>query len=175
MKKLELITYGNPELQKPSAEVTRIDGEIRDMVADMLHTMYKEPGVGLAAPQIGDNRRLFVIGFEEGSAKIEMAIINPVITEYFSPEAAFEEGCLSIPGIIATVVRPSGIQLEGLDLNGEPLSIRAGGFLGRVIQHEYDHLQGTLFIDRLDSFEQERVKKALAKLGKKNRKKLGMR
>ena len=175
MKKLEIVTYGVPELQKPSVEISSIDGEIRDMVEDMFHTMYKAPGVGLAAPQIGDNRRLFVLGFEEAGTNIELAVINPVISEYFGAETPFEEGCLSVPGVSATVMRPSGIQLDGLDLDGEPLSIRTGGFLARVIQHEFDHLQGTLFVDRLDSFEQDRVSKQLVRIRKKTHKKIGLR
>ena len=175
MKKLDIVTYGNPELTKPSAEIPNIDGEIRDLVEEMFYTMYKAPGVGLAAPQIGDNRRLFIIGFEEAGTNIELVVINPTIKESFGADTPFEEGCLSVPGISATVMRPSGVHLEGIDLNGEPLSIRTGGFLARVIQHEFDHLQGTLFVDRLDSFEQDRIERQLHKVEKKTRKKMGIR
>ena len=168
----EIVCYGNPRLQEPSAPVSTVDAAVRELVADMFRIMYDAPGVGLAAPQIGVNKRIFVVGFEEKRQKTELAVINPKITGFFGEEVPYEEGCLSVPGISALVMRPSGIMLEGLDLEGKPFTIRTDGFLARVIQHEYDHLEGKLFVDRLDAEEMERIAGALKRLGKRTKKKL---
>jgi len=132
------------------------------MVADMVDTMYDEVGIGLAAPQVGISLRLMVVGHENG--REAKAIVNPVIAEQ-GGEVTAEEGCLSLPGIFAPVTRAEWVRLEGQDLEGKPVSIRARGLTARVFQHEMDHLDGVLFIDRLDAMTRDRIKRRIKKEG----------
>lgn len=124
-----------------------VDGRLVRLVEDMIDTMYEAPGVGLAAPQVGVERRLFV--YDVGDGEGAKAIVNPVISES-SGEWEFEEGCLSVPGLHWTIVRPKEIHLTGYDLDGNEVSIEADEYLARVLQHELDHLDGVLLLERLD-------------------------
>ena len=120
--------------------------EIRRLVADMVDTMYDEIGIGLAAPQVGVSLRLMVVGDEEGRGT--QVLVNPVITAQGGTVTA-EEGCLSLPGIFAQVARSEWVTLEAQDLEGNPVAITARGLRSRVFQHEIDHLDGVLLLDRL--------------------------
>ncbi|MBM3217464.1 MAG: peptide deformylase [Candidatus Rokubacteria bacterium] len=162
MAALKVRKYGDPVLRRRAAPVTGITPEVRRMVADMIETMYDEVGIGLAAPQVGISLRLMVVGHEHG--REARAIVNPVITEQ-GGEITSEEGCLSLPGIFAPVTRAEWVRLEGQDLDGQPVSIRARGLTARVFQHEMDHLDGILFIDRLDAMTRDRIKRRIRKEG----------
>jgi peptide deformylase len=137
--------FGDPVLRKVADEVTDVDGKLVKLVDDMLQTMYDEPGLGLAAPQVGVSRRLFVYDIGEGPE----AIVNPVISESRG-EWVYEEGCLSVPGLYWEIVRPKEIHLTGHDLDGNEVSLEADELLARLFQHELDHLDGVMLVDHLD-------------------------
>jgi peptide deformylase len=153
---LTIRQYGDPVLKQATKDVEEIDGSVAKLVEDMLETMYAAPGVGLAANQVGVQRRLFVYDIGKGPE----VVINPRITET-SGEWAFEEGCLSVPGLSWTIVRPNKVHLVGLDLDGNELSIDAEEYEGRVFQHEVDHLDGTLLIERLDEDQRRQALQVL--------------
>lgn len=146
--------FGDPVLRKVAEEVTDIDGRLVKLVDDMLETMYAEPGIGLAAPQVGVQRRLFVYDIGEGPE----VVVNPEITESRG-EWVYEEGCLSVPGLFWDIVRPKEIHLTGRDIYGNEISIEADELLARLFQHELDHLEGVMLIDHLD----EETRKAALK------------
>jgi peptide deformylase len=162
MAVLKVRKYGDPVLRRRATPVTEITAEIRRIVDDMTETMYDEVGIGLAAPQVGISLRLMVVGHEK--TRGARAIVNPVITESVG-EVTAEEGCLSLPGIFAQVTRAESVTLEGQDLDGQPVSIKARGLTARVFQHEMDHLDGVLFIDRLDPMTRDRIKRKIKKDG----------
>ncbi|MEM7341768.1 MAG: peptide deformylase [Actinomycetota bacterium] len=137
--------YGDPVLRKVAEDVTEIDGTLARLADDMLETMYAEPGIGLAAPQVGVQRRFFVYDIGEGPE----ALVNPVISEARG-EWVYEEGCLSVPGLHWEIVRPKEIHITGYDMDGNEVSIEADELLSRLFQHEMDHLDGILLLDRLD-------------------------
>lgn len=151
--------YGDPVLKEPAAPVTDIDGAIAKLADDMLVTMYDAPGVGLAAPQVGVQKRLFVYDAGEGPR----TIVNPEIVET-DGEWAYEEGCLSIPGLAFELVRPNRVHLVGYDLDGNEVSIEADEIEGRCFQHELDHLNGVLFVERLDGDQRKQARRALREL-----------
>lgn len=184
-KKLEVKTYGNPVLRKECREIDEITPEIQDLAERMVQCMYDENGIGLAAPQIGINLRMFVIDtrVEENevystpgeaylSPMMPMAILNPQIISSSGPDKPFIEGCLSIPGVNATVIRPDVIRLKGKLLNGEEIDIECGGLLSRCAQHEIDHLDGVLFTDRANIEEVEEAQEQLDHLTEVNKRKL---
>ncbi|PYN96951.1 MAG: peptide deformylase [Candidatus Rokuibacteriota bacterium] len=158
---LKVRRYGDPTLRRRADSVGEITPETRRIVADMMETMYDEAGIGLAAPQIGVSVRLIVISDESREAR---ALVNPVIAEH-GGEATAEEGCLSIPGVFAQVTRSAWARVEATDLEGRPVSILGRGLLARVLQHELDHLDGVLFIDRLDPVARDRIKRKIKKEG----------
>ena len=183
-KKLEVKTYGNPVLRNDCAEIGEITPEIADLAERMVECMYDENGIGLAAPQIGQNLRMFVIdtrmdeeeiyntpGEAYLSPKMPLAIINPEIVSCSGPDTPFVEGCLSIPGVNATVIRPEIIRLKGKLLSGEQIDIECGGLLSRCAQHEIDHLNGVLFTDKALEEEVDLAKSQLDKLTEANKKK----
>lgn len=141
----EIRIFGDPVLRKRADEIDDVDDRLVRLVEDMVQTMYDAPGVGLAAPQIGVEKRLFVYDIGDGPE----AIINPVISES-DGEWVFEEGCLSVPGLSWEIVRPKQVHLTGYDLDGNEVSFEADEYLARVFQHELDHLDGVLLIERLD-------------------------
>jgi peptide deformylase len=148
--------YGDPVLNSPAAEVTEIDKKLAKLVTDMFTTMYDAPGLGLAAPQVGVRKRLFVYDVGDGPG----VIINPEVVES-DGEWTFDEGCLSVPGLSWEIVRPNQVHLVGVDMSGNEISIEAEELFGRLIQHEMDHLDGVLLMDRLDP---DTRKEALATL-----------
>ena len=137
--------FGDPVLRKVAEEITDVDGKLVKLAEDMLETMYAEPGIGLAAPQVGVGRRLFVYDVGDGPE----TIVNPVISESRG-EWVYEEGCLSVPGLYWEIVRPKEIHLTGYDLDGNEISLEADELLARLFQHELDHLDGVMLIDHLD-------------------------
>lgn len=137
-------TYPDPVLRSPAAAVVRIDDDIRRLVADMLETMYRAPGVGLAAPQIGVALRVVVFDVGEGPQHL----INPVLLET-ARSWTFDEGCLSVPDRFWSVRRPGFARARGLNLDGDEVEYAGEELLGRVLQHETDHLKGTVILDRL--------------------------
>ncbi len=146
---LQIRKYPDRVLSTKASEVEDIGGEIVDLANSMLETMYKAPGIGLAAPQVGRSIRLIVfdIGHTEGEPEPHI-VVNPVITAS-EGEDIQEEGCLSLPGIYASVKRAYAVELKGYDLEGREITMQAEGLLARVIQHEVDHLDGKLFVDRM--------------------------
>lgn len=138
--------FGDPVLRTKANDVTDIDGKLAKLAQDMLVTMYDEPGIGLAAPQVGVQKRFFVYDYGDGPA----ALINPVISES-DGEWAYEEGCLSVPGLSWEIIRPKQILITGFDLEGNEVSIEADELESRLYQHEMDHLDGILLVDRLDA------------------------
>ena len=145
-------TYGDPVLRERARDVEDIDGRIAQLAQDMVETMYAAPGVGLAAPQVGVQKRVFV--YDTGDGEGPRTIVNPVLSES-AGEWTFEEGCLSVPGLSWPIVRPKQVHLTGYDLEGNEVSLEADEYLARVLQHEVDHLDGILLVERLDD-EQRR-------------------
>jgi peptide deformylase len=150
---LPIRLLGDPVLREPSSDVETFDELMRRLNQDMLETMYHAPGVGLAAPQIGLSLRFFVYDAEKGNGPGGVA--NPVVSE-LEGEIVEEEGCLSIPGLWYPTARAERVRVDGLDLEGKPITILAEGLLARIFQHETDHLNGMLFVDRLS--EEDRRK-----------------
>ena len=148
--------FGDPVLRQPTREVAEIDGSVAKLVADMIETMYAAPGIGLAANQVGVQRRLFVYDVGEGPR----TVINPRIVQS-AGEWSYEEGCLSIPGLSWEVVRPNEVHLVGLDLDGNELSIEADTLEARCLQHEMDHLDGILLVERLDEDQRREARRVL--------------
>ena len=140
-------TLGDPVLKTPSKPVTAFDASLRTLADDMIETMYAAPGVGLAAPQVGLSQRLFV--FDDGQTG-PLFMANPELFDA-EGEQIEEEGCLSIPGPYHPTSRSGKVSCRGQDLDGGPFEIIGEGLLARILQHETDHLEGTLFIDRLDA------------------------
>jgi peptide deformylase len=145
MAVLRIRTFGDPGLRQRAREVDKITDLHRRLVDDMLETMRAAPGVGLAAPQVGVLERLFVWEVDDEHG----AVVNPALVESSEEEAVYEEGCLSVPGLYYEVSRPARVEVRGVDLDGNPLSLSLDDFRARVWQHEIDHLDGVLFIDRL--------------------------
>jgi peptide deformylase len=148
--------YGDPVLTHPTKEVDEIDGKVARLVDEMLETMYEAPGSGLAANQVGVQRRLFVYDIGEGPG----VVINPRIVES-AGEWTYDEGCLSVKGLSWPIVRPNEVHLVGWDLVGAELSIEADTLLGRVFQHELDHLDGVLLVDRLEPEQRREARRIL--------------
>ena len=156
MPSLTIRQYGDPVLKERTREVENIDGSIASLVESMIETMYAAPGTGLAANQVGVQRRLFVYDVGDGP----VTIINPQIIES-DGEWVYDEGCLSVPGLSWEIVRPNAVHLVGLDLDGNEVSIEATEVEGRVFQHELDHLDGVLLVERLDEDQRKEALKIL--------------
>jgi len=161
MAVLSMRRYGDPILRLLAAPVDAVTPEIKTLIADMAETMWHQVGIGLAAPQIGVSLRIFVMDDGKRGAR---AIVNPVVTER-GGVVKEEEGCLSLPGIFAEVERSKSLHIEGLDGDGQPISFEAQGLQAKIIQHELDHLDGVLFIDRLPPVTRDRIKKKIQKEG----------
>jgi len=144
-----ILTYPDPFLSKKAVPVPGVDGKIRELVRDMFETMYASNGIGLAAPQIGVGKRVIVVDIspvDENAAPV--AVVNPEVV-WKQGQAEGIEGCLSVPGVEGIVCRPESVVIRGWNENGDPVSIEADGLLSRALQHEIDHLDGILFVDRL--------------------------
>ena len=161
-----IVRYGADVLHQPAAPVEAVTPEIQALVDDMIQTMYAAPGVGLAAPQVGVGVRIFVCDISLGRSAGELlTFINPSFVERDGMQLE-EEGCLSAPGFNATVARPSRAVLKGLDRNGEEQTVEATGLLARCFQHEMDHLDGTIFIDRLRGLQKDLIVRKIKKLAR---------
>lgn len=158
MSTLPIRTYGDPVLGTPTTNVETIDAKIAALAMSMIETMHDAPGVGLAANQVGVQKRLFVWDKGEGPH----VVINPVIVET-SGEWVYEEGCLSVPGLSWEIVRPNFVHLTGFDLDGNELDIETSEYQGRIFQHEVDHLDGVLLIERLTDEQKKEAKAYLRK------------
>jgi peptide deformylase len=161
---MKVIHLGNDILRQKAVPVEEINDEIRELVRDMFVTMETEEGVGLAAPQIGRGIRLFVVKADDG---VERAFINPQIIETSQELSTYEEGCLSIPKMYEDVVRPARITIQARNEKGRRFNLEADGFLARVIQHEYDHLDGILFIDRIEAAKKAKIEQKFLKKAEK--------
>jgi len=150
--------YGDPVLRQRAPEVVDIDGRLKVLADDMVQTMYDAPGVGLAAPQVGVQKRMFVYDLHDDLGP--RTIVNPVVSEARG-EWTFDEGCLSIPGLSWPIVRPKEIHLTGFDLDGNEISIEADEYEARVYQHEVDHLDGVLLVERLDEEQRKEAMRIL--------------
>jgi peptide deformylase len=158
MSTLSIRVFGDPVLREPASPVESFDAGLRRLAEDMIQTMREAPGVGLAAPQVGRSLRLFV--FDIGDEAGARALANPVLKNEWGEQLA-DEGCLSVPGLYYPVRRAQKVWAEGVDLDGHEVTIEGEDLLARVLQHEVDHLNGILFIDRLDG---EHRSEAMAKL-----------
>ena len=156
MSTLPIRVYGDPALNQVTTVVENIDARIVALAETMVETMYEAPGVGLAANQIGVQKRLFVYDKGEGP----VVVVNPVIVET-SGEWTYEEGCLSVPGMSWEITRANAVHLVGYDLHGGEINIETDEFEGRIFQHEMDHLDGVLLIERLDADQRREAKKLL--------------
>jgi peptide deformylase len=144
-----LVRYGPPVLQTPAAPVDEVNDDIRALIDEMVETMHAAPGIGLAAPQVGVGLRVCVIDLSVGRNPADLlTLVNPEFVERHGMQLE-EEGCLSLPGVYAPVRRPTNIHVSAYDLSGQEISLDADGLLARVIQHENDHLDGVMFIDRV--------------------------
>lgn len=155
---------GDPVLRQPADDVEVFDDELRRLIQDMFETMYVEEGIGLAAPQVGVSKRFFVMDVGEENSHAQ-AIVNPVIVDETGSEKG-EEGCLSLPGLVGAVERSAEIVVEGFDPEGKPLRFEASGLIARCIQHEIDHLDGVLFIDKLSPMKRKMLLSKWKKLRK---------
>ena len=164
MALLEIKTYPEKVLKQRASAVKEIDGKLQRLIDDMVETMYAAPGIGLAAPQVGISKQLMVIdvSLREEEGKPLIVLINPEIT-HTEGEMESEEGCLSLPGYITQIKRSERIEVCGLDRKGKPMKIEGQGLLSRALQHEIDHLNGTLLIDRISSIKREFFKKKFNK------------
>jgi peptide deformylase len=181
---LEIITYPDPVLSKVAEPVTEFNDELKLLCKNMLYTMYHAPGIGLAAPQIGISKRIFVLDVDysrdetsEGSGEYTLSDFNPKI--FINPkiknkigETTFQEGCLSVPGIYEDVVRCQNLEIEFQDTEGETHTLMADGLFAICIQHENDHLDGVVFIERLSNLKKKYFKEKLIKEKKKYNKKI---
>ncbi len=177
---LEVLKYPDARLRRKGEKVASVTPELKALSENMIETMYDENGIGLAAPQVGESVRLIVLDTRphddegkpttEGLTELEAAVQQPIVL--FNPEIAvakdktqYEEGCLSVPGFFETVDRALYVEVNGLDANGQPVTIKTDGLLAICLQHEMDHLEGKLFIDRLSFLKSSKIKKRIEKHG----------
>ena len=168
MSKLDILTYPNKTLSRPTTPLDNIDGKVQEMIDGMANTMYEAPGIGLAAIQVGWDKSVLIydISPREESRALQV-LVNPKIITQEGQIISENEGCLSVPDFRADVKRSEFISVEGHDREGNPIRLDAEGMLAIVLQHEIDHLNGTLFIERISSLKRQmykrRVKKQLSK------------
>lgn len=162
----EIEIMGSEVLRTPAVEVEHFDDELRSLVRDMFETMYHAEGAGLAGPQVGVSIRVFVFDMrdEDEGRRQPVALVNPRIVEASKRTMRGPEGCLSIPGVDEVVTRATSVVVEGFDPGGEPVRLEASGHLSRVFQHEIDHLDGVLFVDRLTPLKRKMLLRRWKKL-----------
>ena len=161
-----ILRHGANVLHQPAAPVMEITPDIQQLIDDMIQTMYAAPGVGLAATQVGVALRIFVadVSFGRNPADL-LCFVNPEFVEREGMQLE-DEGCLSVPGFNATVARPSRVVMKGLDRHGQPQQIEGNGLLARCFQHEIDHLDGTVFVDRLRGLQKDLIIRKIKKLNR---------
>ena len=168
MAVLPIKTFPDPVLSKTCRQVHEVDEDLKQLAQDMLDTMYAAPGVGLAAPQVGRNERLVVIDCSARDEQAEpLVLFNPRIVE-MEGEVVFEEGCLSVPEFTCDVTRAERVVVKAMDAEGRPISIEGEGLLAICLQHELDHLEGRLFLDRISPLKRSLYKKRRLKQLKRN-------
>jgi peptide deformylase len=161
-----ILRLGDRLLSEPTRAVETITPEIETLIDDMIETMYAAPGIGLAAPQVGVSLKIFVIDLSLGKDPTQLhTMINPQFIERDGMQLE-EEGCLSVPGFEATVARPSRVVVEGLNRHGEKYRLEGSGLLARALQHEMDHLNSCLFVDRLRGISRDLILRKIKKLSK---------
>jgi peptide deformylase len=161
-----IVKYGDPVLHAPSAPVASLDGAIKNLVDDMVETMYAAPGIGLAAPQIAVPLRVIVVDLSVGEDKGQLiTLVNPEFVER-EGEQVHDEGCLSVPGYGGSPVRPLRVVVKGLDLDGKERVYEGRDLLARAFCHEIDHIDGLLFVDRLSPLKRDLLKRKLRKRAK---------
>jgi peptide deformylase len=163
LQTMEILVLGNDLLRQKAEPVTTIDNHILAAAEEMIEALHAGNGVGLAGPQVGLMKRIFVVHVE---GDVPRVFINPSIIETSQETVKYEEGCLSVPGCWADVVRPRAVKVQAWNEKGRPFTLETGGILARVILHECDHLEGVLFIDRISEPKRNRI---LAKLEKMKR------
>ncbi len=167
MALLPILTAPDPRLKKKSQPVKAVDGEIRQLMDDMLETMKAAPGIGLAAPQVGVLRRVIVLEIErEGTSVGPLFMANPEIIDVSDEDATYNEGCLSVPEHYADVVRPARVTVRYLDRENAQQELACEGLLATCVQHEIDHLDGVLFIDKISSLKRSMILRKLVKARK---------
>tara|TARA_B100000315_G_scaffold249651_1_gene281206 strand:- start:4310 stop:4852 length:543 start_codon:yes stop_codon:yes gene_type:complete len=167
---IDILCYPESVLMSECAPIENIDDEVIDLANSMVETMYSASGIGLAAPQVGVSMNLLIIDIgaqiENGSA---IALINPYVTSVDDSEVLEDEGCLSIPGIYANVVRKEAVEVKGMDINEKEVTLELKGLLARAVQHEMDHFNGVLFWDHLGKVKRDMLKQRFKKLQKEKR------
>jgi peptide deformylase len=159
-----ILRYGERPLHAPAAPVTRFDDQLQRLIDDMIETMYAAPGIGLAAPQVGVSLRVFVVDLSVGRDRVQLiTLVNPEFVQREGTQLE-EEGCLSVPGFNATVLRPSRVVIKGFDREENPQTLEGTGLLARAFQHEMDHLDGRLFVDRLRGIKRDVIVRKIQKL-----------
>jgi len=159
-----ILRHGERPLHTPAAPVTRFDDELQRLIDDMIETMYAAPGIGLAAPQVGVPVRVFVVDLSVGRDRAQLiTLVNPEFVQREGTQLE-EEGCLSVPGFNATVLRPSRVVIQGLDREENRQTFEGTGLLARAFQHEMDHLDGRLFVDRLRGIKRDVIVRKIQKL-----------
>jgi peptide deformylase len=167
MALLPILVAPDPRLKQTSTPVKQVDDEVRRLMDDMLETMYQAPGIGLAAPQVGQLKRVIVLDLaREDEEPQPLRLANPEIVWVSDDDATYNEGCLSVPEHYADVVRPAACRVKYLDYNNKPQEIEADGLLATCLQHEIDHLDGVLFIDHLTSLKRNIILRKLLKTKK---------
>ena len=161
----EIVFLGDPVLRTPAGEVTDFDEDLAVLVRDLFETMYHAEGIGLAAPQVGVSLRVAVVDLSpQGEPAKRVALVNPRVV-WASPETdRHPEGCLSVPGLEEVVERPSAVRVEGFSPEGEPVTVEADELFARALQHEIDHLNGVLFLDRVSPLKRRMLLKKWSKL-----------
>ncbi|MBO4280047.1 MAG: peptide deformylase [bacterium] len=164
---LDIVKIGDEVLREKCTPVTVFDDSLHILIEAMYETLENADGIGLAAPQVGVDKRFFIVSLPDGTKK---EFINPEITGYSVETNPYEEGCLSVPGVYHDVVRPSKVIIKAKDADGAEFMLKASGLMARVIQHEYDHLDGVLFVDRLSEEERAKVLRVYEKKNRRKRK-----
>jgi len=156
MAELEIKIYPDPILRKKSKPIENVGSNERKLAYDMIETMRLANGVGLAGPQVGIERRIIVVEDMEGDNRVAITLINPKIV-HKKGKTRFCEGCLSLPGVSNDVIRPESVTVEAVNLDGDNVKIDASGILARIIQHEIDHLDGVMFIDKIGFLKRKKI------------------
>jgi peptide deformylase len=161
---LHILTFPDPRLRNVAIPVTTVDVEVNRLLDDMLETMYDAPGIGLAATQVDEHRRIIVVDISDTRDR-PLCLINPVVVQAVGIEQV-EEGCLSVPGVYETVERAQSVTIRALDRTGGDIEMEVTGLIGVCVQHEIDHLDGKLFVDYLSQLKRTRIRKKLEKAQK---------
>ena len=163
MALLKILVFPDPRLRTLAEPVVNFDNSLKKLTEDMLETMYQGSGIGLAATQVNIHKRIVVVDVSEGKNS-PLILVNPILKKIVNPEKkSFSEGCLSVPGFYEELIRPSSVEINASDVNGEEVNIVAEGLLSVVIQHEMDHLDGKMMVDFISNVKREMIRKKLLK------------